>query len=315
MKKNINHIFYKFEYKVNSTFNVDNFNQGLESIWDYRLNHDDPNIAECTWISYLSSFLWIPSCVFSDDIKKSLFFGRFVKWKYWDQIHLYSKTWDFSDIEEDTDFIWRESDKTDDEMIIRDFFYSFKLTYDSTNRVIKWIISRPTLVECMWKNELWFVVKNILINNFEKLEDWEDVSFWLEEILWQQQLNTFSEKWLTLSYVETKTVKTILDDLKQDLDGYDDSDTVDVNVSMNKTNSSKIKDLIRRFSPSSVVNSPIKHLVIKNDFWKIVNLDEFCYNFKIEDVELKDWIVFWESKPLYLKKVSDFIVEKVFPNI
>lgn len=315
MTKDINHVFYKFKYPVNYTFNVDDFNLGLESIWDYRLNHDEPSNAECTGISYLSSFLWITSCIFTDDVKKSLFFGRFVKWKYWDQIHLYLKTWDFSDIEADTDFIWRESDKTDDEMIIKDFFYIFKLTYDSRNKVINWIISRPTLVECMWKNELWFVVKSIILNNFSNLEDWADISFWLEEILWEQQLNNFSEKWLTLTYIETKKVKTLMEELEQDLDGYDDSDTVDVTVSLNKTNSGKLKNLIRRFKPSTVVNSPIKHLVIKNDYWKIINLDEFCYNFKVEDVEIKDWIVFWNSKPLYFKKISDFIVEKIFPNI
>lgn len=315
MLKNINHVFYKFEYPVNSGFSNNDFIEWLEKITDYRLNHDDIENSECTWISYLSSFEWVTSCTFHDEVKKSLFYWRFVKGKYWDQIHLYSKSWDFSDIEDDTDFIWRESDKRPDEMVVRDFFYVFKLTYDSINKTLKGIVSRPTLLECMWKNELGFVIKKIIQNNFQNLEDGWDTTFWLEEILWQQQLSAISSDGLTISYVETKKIKNIMEDLEQDVDWYWEEDTIDITVSINKTNSSKIENLVRRFKPSRVIDSPIKRLVIKNNYWKIINLESFCYSFIIEDLDIIDWIIVWESKAYYLNKLSRFVIEKIFPNI
>ena len=317
LKKDINHIFYRFSYPVDNTFDNESFEKWLWKVSRFRLNHDDPSNLECIWISYLSNFLGITYTTFDDSTRESLFFWRFVKWNYGDQIYLYSKTWDFTDIEEDTSFIWRESDKTPDEMVVKDFYYILKLEYDREDKKIKWIISKPTLKDCLSKNELEFIVRKIIEDNFSNLDTSLSIQIYrLEEILWQQELSNFSGKWLTISYVETKKVWDFMDDLGQEIDWYDDSDTIDVNVVLNKTNASKIKNLIQRFIPAEVSqNLPIKNLVIRNDFWKIINMEEFCFNCKVEWVEINDWTVASNAREWYLSKLSKFLVEKVLPNI
>jgi hypothetical protein len=55
-------------------------------------------------------------------------------------------------------------------MVIRDFYYIFKLTYDTHNKAINGIVSKPTLKECLSKSELEFVIKKILETNFNELD-------------------------------------------------------------------------------------------------------------------------------------------------
>ncbi|MFA6090771.1 MAG: hypothetical protein WC774_03270 [Candidatus Gracilibacteria bacterium] len=316
IKKDLNHIFYKFTYPVTNNFDNTQFQTGLAEVSNFRLNHDDSNNLECTGISYLSNFSSTSYTTFTDKVKESLFFGRFVKGNYGDQIYLYSKNGNFADISEDTEFIGRESDKTDDEMVIRDFYYIFKLTYDTHNKAINGIVSKPTLKECLSKSELEFVIKKILETNFNELDIAGGIqTFGLEEVLGQQQLSELSGAGLTISYVETKKVGDFMDQLGQNIDGYDESDTVDVNVSLNKTNASKIKALIQKFRPTAPsLDLPIKKLVIKNDLGKVINMEEFCFNYRMEGVEFIDGTIIGDVKISYLKKISKFLVEKIFPN-
>lgn len=320
MIRDINHVFYKFKYPVLTTFTKEKFEEWLTSINTYRLNHDDTSNLECIGVSYLSNFETITSVSFSDNIKKSLFYWRFVKWKYWDQIYLYSKTGNFSDVDDNTDFIWRESDKKEDEMIVKDFYYMFKLSYNKDENIIYWAVSRPTFQEWLSKSELEFVIKNIIENNFTDIDTASWIwTFWLEEILWQQELETLSSSWLTISYVQTKKVWEVLKDLHQNVDWYDESDTVDINVSINKSNTSKLESIIRKFKPyqsqQQVDNFPIKKLVIQNDFWKIINLDEICFKYLAKDIDVIDWTIIWDTRSIYIKNLSIFILEKIFPNI
>lgn len=319
IKKEINHLFYQFSYPVNANFSNDDFKIWLQNIVNFRINQDNSNNLECIWISYLNNFSWISFISFDDDIKESLFFGRFVKWKYGWQIHFYSKEWDFWDIAENTEFIGRESDKKPHEMVIKDFYYIFKFNFSSENRAIEWLISKPTLKECFSKKELEDTLRKVIEYNFCNLDNSkakQDYGF--SEILWQNQLENFSGKWFTIHYVETKKIWDIMDQLWQKIDWYDESDTVELSITINKTNASKLKWFfsklgIKKLEPS--INRPIKKIILKNDFWKIINMEEFCYNFKINWIELINDTLIGDSRDLYISKLSTFIVKELIPNL
>jgi hypothetical protein len=43
-------------------------------------------------------------------------------------------------------------------------------------------------------------------------------------------------------------------------------------------------------------------------------MEEFCFNYRMEWVEFIDWTIIGDVKISYLKKISKFLVEKIFPN-
>lgn len=316
MKKDINNIFYRFTYKFDTNFNVEKFNEWLEKIKTFKYNKVDEKNELSLWVWYIGCIWDVDFSPINWDEWNNVFFGRFIKWKYGDQIYFYKNNWDYSKVNDETEYIWRESDKKEDEIIVNDFYYIFKLTYNESENEIKWIISKPTFKEFINKKDLFDLVKEILKNSFwEWNNEYNVQNFALTEIYSNNELSKLSSLWASISYIEVKKVKDLMEEVQEEIDWYDENDEVNLNVTINKTNTWGVFNIFKkRLLNQNWRDIPIKHIKIKTPNWNFLDMEWFYFSKKIS-VNVKDWTLTWEDKSYFISELAKFVQDKIYPVI
>lgn len=316
MEKTINNIFFRFSHKCDDNFDLEKFEEWLEEVKSFKYNKKDEKNELSIWISNIGCIWDIenPPVIWNE--WKNIFHWRFVKWKYWEQIFFYKNDWNYSTINEEDDHIWRPSNKNEDEIIVNEFYYIFKLYYNESENIINWVISKPTFKEFITKNDLELLVKEILKSNFWEWDDEYNIqNFELNEIYSSNEISRLSWLWATISYVEQKTVWDVVEELWEQIDWIDENQVVNLKITINQTNTAFLFPLFKkRILNTHSTDIPLKDIKIKTPQWTFLDLDWFYFSKKIK-VNITDWTIILDQKSYFISELSRFIQDKIYPVI
>lgn len=309
MRKNVNTIFYEFQYSLKDTIeDFDSFmnqtliNTSLSNLWNTKI--------EMNGITY--SVVSIQNIMTNDFLSSKLkgnnniFFCRIARTS---TKCVYSTDLDYTTFDDEQVHPWEEIKlKEWNEFLEKDCYFVFKLNNNKMDNSLSWIISSPRLNNFIWKETLKNIFKEILDKFFVNFKDdsLNIANYNLNQIYKEIDLNTLEWK---IEYISFKQRYPIDEKYKELL--WEETDELEKKVVIiNQSSISKFLKLYIYLMENKIEdkNYLIDDVKIYSKNWVYI----FWKGFEtIKNLSLKfeDWSLDIESKKVYIEEISNEILD------